>query len=665
MANYQLLKADIDAKVYQNGVQEITGANLNAVLNAMVTTLGAEYQFAGVATIDTKPGAPDAKVFYIANGKGSYTNFGGLEVTEDDVVVLYWDSSWHKVSTGIASNSKLTELEEEIFASQKQNVELSISRTPSYGTATLDYDSLTITRTSSGNNVAMLSVNNLVAGKRYRFSCNTSQALDTAYQQNYIVLLNYNTLERILVLDVSKTSHSGEFTAPANLALQVGIRYNVESFIVGDIAFYEVGQKSIKNDLLINVPMSSLDEETRNKILEFENWQNSTELVKTHYPAHVASFTLVSETYLTSEIGTNYIALTQTSSANAALILLVSGIIRGHRYKFKAKASHQFYAADSHIRLIDHYDLSTLAELTIDENLDVEGEFITTHPNDLRLQIKYWNTEWSHDKTFSLTDIIVSEASDVQCQYVNLDLIKWITALNMDKDFVKSSHLYDGQNPTTFPGNDICAFNKGLCIGDSLTAGVFNATQGGTTQYITIAKYSYPTILSKITGVDMVNKGQGGQTIAQWYNNHSSEDLSGFDFAIIQLGVNDAIQNQGWTTEADTSMRAIIAKLKSQNSDIKVFVATIIPASSYSGTAYDSVSDGIKSLVESLSDTNVILLDMALYGNTLESDAYNIGHLTAYGYWRLANDYKNYISWYMSNHKSQFNKIQFIGTNYQ
>ena len=110
MANYQLLKADIDAKVYQNGEQEITGANLNAVLNAMVTTLGAGYQFAGVATIDTNPGAPDAKVFYIANGKGTYTNFGGLEVTEDEVVVLYWDTAWHKVSTGIASQEKLTEL---------------------------------------------------------------------------------------------------------------------------------------------------------------------------------------------------------------------------------------------------------------------------------------------------------------------------------------------------------------------------------------------------------------------------------------------------------------------------------------------------------------------------------------------------------------------------
>ena len=110
MANYQLLKADIDAKVYENAYRKITGENLNSVLNAMVTTLGAEYQFAGVATIDTNPGTPDAKVFYIANGKGTYTNFGRLEVTEDEVVVLYYDTEWHKVATGIASQAKLTEL---------------------------------------------------------------------------------------------------------------------------------------------------------------------------------------------------------------------------------------------------------------------------------------------------------------------------------------------------------------------------------------------------------------------------------------------------------------------------------------------------------------------------------------------------------------------------
>ena len=116
MSNYNSLKTTINASIKQNGNQEITGQILNSVLNQMVTTLGAGYQFAGVATLDpaTDPGTPDAKVFYIANGKGTYTNFGGVNVTEDDVVVLYWDSSWHKVSTGIASNAKLTEFDKTI-----------------------------------------------------------------------------------------------------------------------------------------------------------------------------------------------------------------------------------------------------------------------------------------------------------------------------------------------------------------------------------------------------------------------------------------------------------------------------------------------------------------------------------------------------------------------
>ena len=110
MSNYNTLKTTINANIKQNGHQEITGQILNSVLNQMVTTLGAGYQFAGVATTATNPGTPDAKVFYIANGKGTYTNFSGLEVAEDEVVVLYYDTEWHKVATGIASQEKLTEL---------------------------------------------------------------------------------------------------------------------------------------------------------------------------------------------------------------------------------------------------------------------------------------------------------------------------------------------------------------------------------------------------------------------------------------------------------------------------------------------------------------------------------------------------------------------------
>ena len=114
MANYKSLKTTINANVKRNGNQEITGQILNSVLNAMVNTLGTGYSFAGVATPSTNPGTPDAKVFYIANGKGTYANFGGLEVTEDEVIVLKYDTAWHKIATGIASQEKLTELESKV-----------------------------------------------------------------------------------------------------------------------------------------------------------------------------------------------------------------------------------------------------------------------------------------------------------------------------------------------------------------------------------------------------------------------------------------------------------------------------------------------------------------------------------------------------------------------
>ena len=108
MANYQLLKADIDAKVYENARRKITGANLNSVLNAMVTTLGTGYQFAGVATIATNPGTPDAKVLYIANGKGVYTNFGGININEDGVFLLVYNDTWTKLLAASLADSSVT-----------------------------------------------------------------------------------------------------------------------------------------------------------------------------------------------------------------------------------------------------------------------------------------------------------------------------------------------------------------------------------------------------------------------------------------------------------------------------------------------------------------------------------------------------------------------------
>ena len=115
MANYNNLKTAIQDVIKANGNQEITGEIMQNALLSMINSLGAGYQFVSVATPETNPGTPDQKVFYIANGKGTYVNFGGLVVDEDEVVLLVYDDAWKKLLSGIASNSKLTELDVRVF----------------------------------------------------------------------------------------------------------------------------------------------------------------------------------------------------------------------------------------------------------------------------------------------------------------------------------------------------------------------------------------------------------------------------------------------------------------------------------------------------------------------------------------------------------------------
>lgn len=114
MANYANLKATIDANIKANGTEAITGPVLNSVLTAAVNTLGAGYQFMGVATTSTSPGTPDANVFYIAATPGTYTNFGGLTVADGEVAILKYNGSWTKEVTGAATAAQLTQLGQKV-----------------------------------------------------------------------------------------------------------------------------------------------------------------------------------------------------------------------------------------------------------------------------------------------------------------------------------------------------------------------------------------------------------------------------------------------------------------------------------------------------------------------------------------------------------------------
>ena len=112
MANWSDLKSSINSVIKTNGSQEITGQVLQNVLNTIVSTLGENATFAGIATPATNPGVPDGNVFYLATEAGTYANFSGIEIATGEAVILEWRGSWKKKTTGFATLQQLSELQQ-------------------------------------------------------------------------------------------------------------------------------------------------------------------------------------------------------------------------------------------------------------------------------------------------------------------------------------------------------------------------------------------------------------------------------------------------------------------------------------------------------------------------------------------------------------------------
>ena len=251
-----------------------------------------------------------------------------------------------------------------------------------------------------------------------------------------------------------------------------------------------------------------------------------------------------------------------------------------------------------------------------------------------------------------------------------------------------------GQSPIKYNGNEIQVFNRGICIGDSITEGVFNYSDGEAI----IKKYSYPSILNKITGVNIVNAGVAGLTSQTWYaaslnsdtqygkwvNNEwvwnmapdatdsdivsTLLDYSGFDFAIIHLGINDIGMMGSLTidevvTNFETNINNIISKLKISNNGIKIFLATIIPCYAEVGnSAYETLNNKIREIANA--SENVFLIDLNEYSECAKGTPYENQHLTAIGYHKMASEISSLISYTISQNLDDFKSVQFIGTSY-
>lgn len=246
--------------------------------------------------------------------------------------------------------------------------------------------------------------------------------------------------------------------------------------------------------------------------------------------------------------------------------------------------------------------------------------------------------------------------------------------------------------PTHYTGNEISMFSRGICIGDSVTEGSFDGNGGAV-----IKRFSYPAILKRITGIDIVNAGVAGLNSQTWYEAtqnsdphwgkwvnqewvwnmnpantgndiiSSTLDYSGFEFAFIHLGINDlapVYDNSKTIDEVlanfETYINLIINSLKAANSGIKIFLATIIPSYAPStNPVYKQLNEKIKAITEATTDA--YLIDLNTYSEIASKPEYNVTHPTALGYHKLANEIKSYISYVISKNLDEFTEIQFIG----
>lgn len=214
---------------------------------------------------------------------------------------------------------------------------------------------------------------------------------------------------------------------------------------------------------------------------------------------------------------------------------------------------------------------------------------------------------------------------------------------------------------------DFRVFSKCMCIGDSFMTGTFNVyDEYGQMTYIENPKYSLPRYLQKISNVECVNRSYGGRTIQEWFDEASMNGVfseSGYDCAIIQLGLNN-IYNGGWDSSCTYALEDIVTNLMNKNHGIQIFIATLPPAPSYIGDTAKQISRGIRDFVQAChigNMPNVQLIDLENISRIGDHESYSRGHLTAYGYYILAEDWYNEIGNVIKENPYLANRVELIG----
>ncbi|MCQ2413002.1 MAG: SGNH/GDSL hydrolase family protein [Sphaerochaetaceae bacterium] len=239
----------------------------------------------------------------------------------------------------------------------------------------------------------------------------------------------------------------------------------------------------------------------------------------------------------------------------------------------------------------------------------------------------------------------------------------------------------------------IRSFNRIICIGDSLTEGSCNYDGGGT---IAFKDYSYPTILSKMTGVDVLNYGISGDCastsqhvcdLQRCYLERAKKRGFFLDFKadafLVALGTNDISKEGSFTGDvstdidmADSSKNArnsvggyasLLSLIRHHNPKSFIFCVTL-PNTRNDHDSRLEANEKIRAIAKLF---GAYVIDMERYAEQEgpELEAFrkvfmNVSHNNALGYNVRARQYCTYIDHIIETHLEAFRNLQFTGCEY-
>ena len=227
-------------------------------------------------------------------------------------------------------------------------------------------------------------------------------------------------------------------------------------------------------------------------------------------------------------------------------------------------------------------------------------------------------------------------------------------------------------------------FNKIACIGDSLTEGAVESTEGE--DIYNKQPFSYPRQLERTLNNNVFNMGHSGATTSGWLTYAEGENfLSNSDYKcqayIIALGTNDIGYNGSFNGDTNTDIdlsdynnnantsvgnyAKIIQKIKEFQPRARIFCCTI-PNTRNTLNSRMAANNLIREIVN-LFD-NCYLIDLEKYGvktyevSDWKDKYYKGGHLNTVGYKLFSDMIASYIDYIIRQDPYEFWDVCFIGT---